>query len=53
MRIMQEQTVEFIRNSKHNMKIWNRKQVSLSVLYPDLPMGVLAFGAMTVTAAVV
>jgi hypothetical protein len=50
---MQEQTVEFIRNSKHNMKVGNRKQVSLSVLYPDFPMGILAFGAMTVTAAVV
>jgi hypothetical protein len=51
--IMHEQTIEFIRYSKHNMKIGNRKQVPLSVFNPGFPLGILAFGAMTVPATVV
>jgi hypothetical protein len=35
------------------MEIRNWKKVFLSVFYPGFPMGVLAFGAMTVTATVV
>jgi hypothetical protein len=50
---MHEQAIECIRKGKHNMEIGNRKQVSLSVFDPGFPMGILAFGAMTVTAAVV
>jgi hypothetical protein len=50
---MHEQTIEFIRYSKHNMKIGNRKQVPLSVFNPGFPLGILAFGAMTVPATVV
>jgi hypothetical protein len=35
------------------MKIRNREQVFLAILDPDFAVGILAFGAMTVTAAVV
>jgi hypothetical protein len=50
---MYEQAVEFIRNGKHNMKIRHRKQVPLSVFNPGFTLGILALGAMTVTATVV
>jgi hypothetical protein len=49
---MYEQTVELIRNGKYHMKIGNRKQVPLPVFNPGFPLGILAFGTMTVTATV-
>jgi hypothetical protein len=51
--VMHEQAIECIRKGKHNMEIGNRKQVSLSVFNPGFTLGILALGAMTVTATVV
>jgi hypothetical protein len=52
-RIMQEQAVEFIGNGEYNMKIGHRKQIPLSIFNPGFTLGILAFGAMTVTTTVV
>jgi hypothetical protein len=35
------------------MKVWDRKQILLSVFYPCFPLSILALGTMTVTARVV
>jgi hypothetical protein len=50
---MQKQPVELIGNGKNHMKITYRQQILLTVFYPGFPLGILAFGTMTVTAAVV
>ena len=52
-RMLNKQTIEFIRDRKNNMKVWYRKQILLAVLYPCFPLSVLALGTMTVTARVV
>ncbi len=50
---MHEQCVELFRNSKHDMKVANRKKIAFAVFYPGLPLGILALGTMTVTAGVI
>lgn len=35
------------------MKVGNRKKIAFAVFYPGFPLGVLAFGTMTVTAGVI
>jgi hypothetical protein len=50
---MHEQPVEFIGKRKNHMKVGNRQKIPFAVLDPCFAVGILAFGAMTVTAAVV
>jgi hypothetical protein len=50
---MQKQTVELVGNGKDHMKIRHRQQVPLPGLDPGLPLRILAFGTMTVTATVI
>jgi hypothetical protein len=52
-RMLKKQTIEFIRYSKNNMKVWDRKQILLAVFYPCFPLSILALGTMTVTARVI
>jgi len=52
-RMLNKQTIEFVWYCKNNMKVWNRKQILLAVLYPCFPLSVLTLGAMTVTARVI
>jgi hypothetical protein len=52
-RMLKKQTIEFIRYSKNNMKVWDRKQILLAVFYPCFSLGILTLGTMTVTARVV
>lgn len=51
--IVQKQPVEHGRQSKDQVKIGYRQKICFTVLYPGLALGILAFGAMTVTAAVI
>jgi hypothetical protein len=52
-RMLNKQAIEHVRYCKNNMKVWDRKQILLAVLYPCFPLGVLALGTMTVTARVI
>jgi hypothetical protein len=51
--MMQKQPVELVGDSKHNMKIRYRYQVLFTAFNPRFPLGVLAFGTMTVAATVI
>jgi hypothetical protein len=51
--MMHEQPVELIGQSKNYMKIGNRQKIPFAVFNPCFALGVLAFGAMTVTTGVV
>jgi hypothetical protein len=52
-RMFKKQTIEFFRNRKNNMKIWDRKQILLTIFHPCFSLSVLALGTMTVTARVI
>jgi len=52
-RLLKKKAIERVRYSKDNMKVWDRKQILLAVLYPCFSLSVLALGTMTVTARVV
>src|SRR5450759_919239 len=52
-RMLNKQTIEFIWYCKNNMKVWDRKQILLTVFHPCFALSVLALGTMTVTARVV
>jgi len=52
-RLVNKQTIEFIRYSKNHMKVWDRKQILLAVFHPCFSLSVLALGTMTVPARVV
>jgi hypothetical protein len=52
-RMLNKQAIERVGYCKDNMKVWDRKQILLAVLYPCFPLGVLALGTMTVTARVI
>jgi hypothetical protein len=51
--MMQKQSIEFIGNGKHNMKIWYRDQICFTAFDPCFSLGILAFGAMTIAAAII
>jgi hypothetical protein len=52
-RMLNEETIEFIRNRKDNMKVWHRQKIVLAVFNPGFTVSILAFRTMTVTAGVV
>ncbi|HUX57843.1 MAG TPA: hypothetical protein VMV77_12770, partial [Bacteroidales bacterium] len=52
-RVVKKQTVEFIRNRKNHMKVWDRQQILFAAFYPCFTLRILALGTMTVTAGVV
>jgi hypothetical protein len=52
-RMLKKQTIQCIRYCKNNMKVWDRKQILLTVLNPCFSLSILALGTMTVTARVV
>jgi hypothetical protein len=52
-RMMQEQVVELVGDSKYHMKIGCRYQILFTAFNPCFALGILAFWAMTVTATVV
>lgn len=52
-RMLNKQTIKFIRYCKNNMKVCHRKQILLPVLYPCFTLSVLTLGTMTVTARVI
>jgi hypothetical protein len=52
-RMLKKQAVEFIRNRKNHMKVWNGKQILLTVFHPCFSPSILALWTMTVTAGVV
>jgi hypothetical protein len=52
-RMLKKKTIERVRYCKNNMKVWDRKQILLSVFYPCFTLSILALWTMTVTARVV
>jgi hypothetical protein len=52
-RMLNKQTIEFIRYCKNNMKVLDRKQILLAVFHPCFPLSILTLGTMTVTARVI
>jgi hypothetical protein len=52
-RLLKKKAIERVRYSKDNMKVRDRKQILLAVLYPCFPLSILALWTMTVTARVI